>query len=84
MSKPVWKDEYTSMGVTPHELYLRQQGLCKLQAEMHEDGAIVIYCTDGKDKAETDRMLNPTIECVKCMSKSLVKVIKNDIEKDTD
>lgn len=84
MSKPEWKEEYKRMGVTPHELYLRQQGLCKLQAETHEDGKVVIYCTDGKDKAETDKMLNPTIECVKCISSNLVKVIKNGIEKDTD
>ena len=82
MSEPVWKDVYDKMGVTAEELYLRQTGKCYLEAEIDDSGAVEIYCTDGEDKAPTSCMLNPTIECAKCMTKNLVRVIKNGIKVD--
>jgi hypothetical protein len=80
MSEPKWKEEYRSMGVTSRELYLRQEGLCYLRVEKDEEGEVTIYCTDGNEKAETARMLNPTLECAKCMSRNLVKVIKDGVK----
>lgn len=65
---PVWDERYEKLGVSPHELYLRQQGLCYLVKKKDNQGNIEIYCTDGKDAAITSGLLNPTFECVKCMT----------------
>lgn len=56
-------------GVTPLELYYRQNGICFLKIETSEDGECFLYCSDGKDSERTDYMCNPTSECVKCLSK---------------
>ena len=79
MSKefPVWNEKYERMGVTPRELYMRQNGLCWLVKEEHDVRGITIYCTDGKDKAETDLMLNPTFECVNCITRFAKNVIES-------
>jgi hypothetical protein len=78
----VWDEKYTKLGVTPRELYMRQAGLCKLAPEV-KDGEVVLYCTDGKDKAETSKMLNPTFECMRCVSSFTEQVIKDAIQNDT-
>jgi hypothetical protein len=70
---PVWKDKYEKLGVSARELYMRQNGLCWLVTE--EDGEV--YCTDGKDKAPTCSMLNPTIECVQCIVNFAKKSLAN-------
>lgn len=72
--------EYNSIYITPEELYLRQQGKCWIKVEKDGDDNVKLFCTDGKDIARTDCMLNPTPECIKCLSKNLVKVIKNGVE----
>lgn len=74
---PVWNEKYSHMAVTPRELYLRQNGLCWLIKEVSSVGEVLIYCTDGKDKAKTSSMLNPTFECVKCITGFLEKEISN-------
>ena len=81
MNLPIWKDEYDRMGVTPRELYMRQNGLCWLVPEIKGNKAR-LFCTDGKDVAPTDRMLNPTIECVRCIARFVEKSISHEIGKD--
>jgi len=76
---PIWKEKYTKLGVTPKELYMRQQGLCWLVAEVHPDKHAEIYCTDGDDKAKTARMLNPTIECAQCMAGFMSKIVEDTL-----
>lgn len=75
----VWDEKYEKMGVTPVELYMRQNGLCWLRAEVNSNNEVTVFCTDGKDKAQTDLMLNPTYECVKCMVGNYRKVIEDAI-----
>lgn len=75
---PIWDDRYEKLGVTPIELYMRQNQLCWLTPEV-EDGVVTLYCTDGKDKAQTNRMINPTFECIKCISKFTETVISGTI-----
>ena len=77
---PIWKEKYSKMGVTPRELYLRQNKLCWLQVEEDSDKNVELYCTDGKEKAKTSCMLNPTIECVNCMADFSKNIIKNGIK----
>ncbi len=77
---PIWDEKYNKMGVTPRELYMRQNGLCWLVQRIDSSGEISIRCTDGKDEAETDRMLNPTHECIKCIAGFTKKVIKDAIK----
>ena len=77
---PVWKEKYAQMGVTPRELYMRQQGLCWLKPEKQPDVSVKIFCTDGEEQAETQLMLNPTIECAKCMAGFAAKVIEDKID----
>ena len=79
---PEWKDKYSKMGVTPRELYMRQNGLCWLIVDKMDDET-TIYCTDGVDKAPTDAMLNPTIECVKCIICFSKKFIDGDNKENT-
>jgi len=71
MNLPIWDDKYERMGVSAHELYLRQNNLCYLIVDGPDDDRVV-YCTDGKDRARTDRLLNPTFECARCMSSFIV------------
>jgi hypothetical protein len=68
----VWNKNYAHMGVTPRELYMRQKNLCWLVVEGSE-----IHCTDGKEKATTNRMLNPTFECIKCITSFTKRVMKD-------
>lgn len=72
-------DRYEKMGVSPKELYMRQNGLCWLRAELDIDNNVTVYCTDGKEKARTDQLLNPTFECAKCMSGNYKKAIEDAI-----
>ncbi len=77
---PIWKEAYEKMGVTPRELYMRQNRLCELVTEVDHNGDTTLYCTDGKHKAETRKMLNPTIECMHCISGFTEAVISDAIE----
>lgn len=77
----VWDERYKKLDVTPEELYMRQQGLCYLIAEKNDKG-ITVYCTDGKDKSETAKLLNPTYECAVCMTKCIKRVIENGIKQE--
>lgn len=76
---PIYKDKYDKMGVTALELYMRQNGLCWLVPDVDENHSVTIYCTDGKDKAETSKMLNPTFECVQCMMCFTTRAIEDGI-----
>jgi hypothetical protein len=77
---PIWKEKYEKLGVTPRELYMRQNGLCWLKPIPLPDGSVKIFCTDGEDEAETQLMLNPTIECAKCMAGFAARVIEIGIK----
>lgn len=79
---PIWKENYEKLGVTPQELYMRQNGLCWLVGEVDPDKNVEIYCTDGDDRAKTSCMLNPTIECVQCMAGFMSQVIKDSVDED--
>ncbi len=81
-NKVLDNEKYNKMGVTPNELYLRQTGKCWLMYiyDDYGDGKEVLgalYCTDGKEFADTSRMLNPTFECAQCFSRFTLKE-KND------
>lgn len=52
------------VGVTPHELYMRQNGLCWL-----EFAGGVAVCTDGSDTSPLSSLLNPTMECARCAAR---------------
>jgi hypothetical protein len=58
-----------NVGITPLELYYRQNGLCFLKIETDASGGCFLYCSDGNDSERTDYMCNPTQECIKCLSK---------------
>jgi hypothetical protein len=75
----IWDSKYEKMGVTPRELYMRQNGLCWLKPEISSTGEVNFYCTDGQEVALTNQMLNPTIECVKCMMGFTKKVMEDEI-----
>lgn len=79
---PIWKEKYEKMGVTPRELYMRQHGLCWLEAEVAPEGEVTLFCTDGKDRAETARMLNPTLECMQCISRFTCQVVRDAVNED--
>lgn len=79
---PIWKEKYTKLGVTPRELYMRQNGLCWLVPAVDSEGSVEIFCTDDVDRASTSCMLNPTIECVRCMTTFITRVIENETKKD--
>lgn len=76
----MWKDDYTKMGVTPDELYMRQQKMCYLKPIVLPDGTVKLYCTDGEDSAETCKMLNPTLECAECMSSFAIKTMEGKVD----
>lgn len=73
--------KYDKMGVTPRELYFRQQGRCVLQFAYDEiDGELVpggLYCTDGSDFALFGSMLNPTFECIQCVTNFVMNEARN-------
>lgn len=76
---PIWKDSYEKIGVSPHELYMRQNGLCWIVTKVFNDTP-TLYCTDGKDKAQTKCMLNPTVECMGCVSEFTELVFSGKIK----
>ena len=78
---PIWKEKYEKLGVTPRELHMRQNGLCWLKQACGGDGKVTIFCTDGTDTAVTANMLNPTIECVRCMVGFMTNIVEYKIEK---
>lgn len=71
--------KYSQMGVTPTELYMRQNGLCWLRPEIKPDGSIILYCTDDSDKVETCQLLNPTYECANCLAKFAIKAMETAV-----
>lgn len=77
---PVWDDKYEKLGVTPQELYMRQNGLCWLVFDVNQEGLVSLSCTDGKEKAQTNKMLNPTYECMVCVSRFTEKVLQDAIK----
>jgi hypothetical protein len=64
-----------SIGVTPLELYMRQNGLCWLELSEGE-----VFCTDGKDRALTDQLANPTYECSKCFVSFIKRLLDEKSE----
>lgn len=70
-------EKYKYMGVTPKELYYRQNDLCWLELAIDTiEGKRVpgcLYCTNGEEYALTEDMLNPTFECIKCISDFVIK-----------
>ena len=65
----------SNVGITPLELYMRQNGLCWL---IIRDG--IVLCTDGKDEALAHELANPTHECSKCFV-SFIKRLSNETSK---
>jgi len=60
-------------GVTPIELYMRQNGTCYLEiTDAENPGEFRLYCTDGVDRAVTESLANPTTECSACMTKFIL------------
>ena len=76
-----YAEKYDKMGVTPFELYCRQNNLCWLELATDEiEGKEFfgdLYCTDGKEYALTKNILNPTFECAKCIVSFLEEVFNN-------
>ena len=73
----IWDEKYDKLGVSPYELYLRQQGICFPVAEINLNGTVTLYCTDGEEKALTEGLLNPTFECMRCLVRFSTKAIKD-------
>ena len=71
MNLPIWDDRYDRMGVSAHELYLRQNNLCYLVVDGPDDDRVSLLYR-WKRRARTDRLLNPTFECARCMSSFIV------------
>jgi len=65
------------VGVTPQELYMRQLGLCWLV--MAKDSCVL--CTDGAETSPLANLLNPTMECVGCISRFISELV---VEKPCD
>jgi len=63
----------TDVGITPLELYMRQNGLCRL---VLEEG--ILFCTDGEDKALTEELANPTAECSRCFTRFVTRLNDED------
>ena len=78
---PIWDEKYENLGVTPIELYMRQNGLCWLTTEVDPEGTVTLYCTDGEDKSKTRLMLNPTYECARCIATFTEKSIEDITKK---
>lgn len=83
---PVYNEKYEKMAVTPGELILRQQGKCWLELPFDNENGVLtpgtLMCTDGKDYAPTSGMLNPTFECVKCMSRFTTELAGDRMSKE--
>lgn len=76
--EPLDHKKYALMGVNPRELYLRQTKHCWLELiyDINEDNEEVlsaVYCTDGEEYAETNKMVNPTFECIQCLTECIIK-----------
>lgn len=58
-------------GVTAEELYLRQNGLCRLVSIYDKTDGVTsyagLYCTYKTDYEKTVGLLNPTNECIRCI-----------------
>ena len=78
-----YAEKYDKMGVTPFELYCRQNNLCWLELATDEiEGKEFfgdLYCTDGKEYALTKNILNPTFECAKCIVSFLEEVFQSGL-----
>src|SRR4030042_5606913 len=76
-----YNPKYDQMGVTPKELYYRQNKLCHpINIYDNIDNKIIfgdVYCTDGKECALTKRMLNPTFECVECLTNFIRRILED-------
>jgi len=79
--QPIWKNKYDKMGVTAHELYMRQNQQCWLTVEVAADGSATIFCTDGEERARLCQMLNPTIECMQCTAAFVEQTIEHEINR---
>jgi hypothetical protein len=84
-----YNNKYEKLGVTPQELYLRQNGACYLTMvyDTVDNKRIFgdLYCTDGTEYAKTRDMLNPTLECAQCMADFLKQVVEtNEMERTLD
>lgn len=71
--------KYSLMGVNPRELYLRQIKKCWLEVVSNdsvddEEPKYTLHCTDGAEYGETNKMLNPTFECIKCLTAFTLKI----------
>jgi hypothetical protein len=64
-----------AFGVTPLELYMRQNGLCYLTTVSG-----VVYCTDGVDEFRFDELCNPTVECVRCVHSMMSRLVDNEAQ----
>lgn len=75
-----YHEKYKQMGITAAELYLRQNKSCYLYAayDKVEDTFSYgdLYCTDGKEFALTAQMLNPTFECIQCITKFIHQILE--------
>ena len=70
--------KYNLMGINPKEIYLRQTKQCWLEIVSNncvkdKEAQDILYCTDGKEYAECNKMLNPTFECIKCLTTFISK-----------
>ena len=78
-----YSTKYDRMGVTPRELYYRQQRMCKLQFAYDEyEGEKTpggLYCTDGTEFALFGSMLNPTFECIQCVNRFIMGEAHNNM-----
>lgn len=84
-NKPKDDIKYGMMGVTPKELYFRQTGKCWLELVYDDYGENTkevgdLYCTDGKEYAITGNMLNPSYECVKCLTFFILNGARNGFD----
>lgn len=79
-----FSEKYEKMGTTPRELKCRQDGICYLKViydqieDTYEFGEL--FCTDGTEYSPTRSLLNPSFECVKCMTNFILNEIKNNME----
>lgn len=75
------KDKSIHSGLSMEHLYARQSDCCWLEVEFDNiNGKEVygdLYCTDGETKATTATLLNPSNECMKCISKFVAMLFDN-------
>ena len=65
-SQSALEEKCASYGITPLELYMRQNNLCWLVIAGTDSNTL--YCTDGDELHETSCLANPTIECSRCLA----------------